>query len=59
MMVDGFSHAPRVVLAEPKKMGLDVTGHALAVDAAAEMNPEETATLATPEESSEISSGQQ
>lgn len=59
MMVDGFSHAPRVVLAEPKKMGLDVTGHALAIGTAAETNPEEPSTVAAPEESSEISSGQE
>jgi WD40 repeat protein len=39
MMVDGFAHAPRVVLAEPKKMGLDVTGHALAKEAASETIP--------------------
>jgi len=39
MMVDGFGHAPRVVLGEPKKMGLDVTGHALAKEAAGETKP--------------------
>jgi len=27
LIVDAFSHAPRVILAEPVHMGLDVTGH--------------------------------
>jgi WD40 repeat protein len=27
LIVDGFTHAPRVSLGQPQKMGLDVTGH--------------------------------